>query len=324
MRAPSCNDQHRCERRGASRGAASNGLRGRGTQNWRRRDGVRIAAYYTDIRRGRPPSEEQLAELTRRYAAIGGLSPLHQRTEAQRSTLAHQLQELAPDEFVVAVGLRHAEPAIEKAVGELAAAGVGLVVGLVLAPHYSPMSVGAYLERAGQAATSLGIPFRGITSWATEPAYVDYLAGAVAASLQHPPMPADTPVLFTAHSLPRRILDTGDPYPEEVASTAALVAAEAGLAAGRWSVAWQSPGRTAEPWLDVIDALAAGGDGGAVLACPCGFVADHLEVLYDLDIEARQRAEAGGLEFRRTAVVNDDSRVMAALARRVVAAATAP
>jgi ferrochelatase len=288
-----------------------------------------IAAYYTDIRRGRPPSEEQLAELTRRYDAIGGLSPLHQRTEAQRSMLARQLQDLAPNEYVVAVGLRHAEPAIEKAVGELAAAGAGLVVGLVLAPHYSPMSVGAYLERAEQAATSLGIPFRGITSWATEPAYVAHLADAVAASLRHPPMPADTPVLFTAHSLPRRILDSGDPYPEEVAATATLVAADAGLADDRWSVAWQSAGRTAEPWLepsllDVIDTLAAGGDSNAVLVCPCGFVADHLEVLYDLDIEARRRAEAGGLMFRRTAVVNDDSSVMAALARRVVATASAP
>jgi ferrochelatase len=291
------------------------------------RQRAEIAAYYTDIRRGRPPSAGQLAELTRRYDAIGGLSPLHQRTEAQRSMLAHQLHELAPDEYVVAVGLRHADPTIEKAVGELAAAGVGLVVGLVLAPHFSPMSVGAYLERAEHAASSLGIPFRGITSWATEPAYVAHLAGAIEASRQRPPMPEDTPVLFTAHSLPRRILDTGDPYPEEVAATAALVAAAAGLAADRWSVAWQSPGRTPEPWLepallDAIDAVAAAA--GAVLVCPCGFVADHLEVLYDLDIEARRRAEARGLVFRRTAVMNDDSSVMAALARRVVAAATAP
>jgi ferrochelatase len=288
-----------------------------------------IAAYYTDIRRGRPPSEEQLAELTRRYDAIGGLSPLHQRTEAQRSMLARQLDDLAPDEYVVAVGLRHAEPAIEKAVGELAAAGVGLVVGLVLAPHYSPMSVGAYLDRAEHAASSLGLPFRGITSWATEPAYITYLAVAVEAALQHPPMPADAAVLFTAHSLPTRILATGDRYPEEVAATAALVAAAAGLAADRWSVAWQSPGRTPEPWLepsllDAIDAVAAADGSGAVLVCPCGFVADHLEVLYDLDIEARRRAEAGGLAFRRTAVMNDDSSVMAALGRRVVAAATAP
>jgi ferrochelatase len=288
-----------------------------------------IAAYYTDIRRGERPSEDQVADLIRRYDAIGGVSPLHQRTEAQRSMLARQLEDLAPGDYIVAVGLRHAEPAIEKAVGELAAAGVGLIVGLVLAPHYSPMSVGAYLQRAEEAATSLGIPFRGIVSWSTEPAYVAYLARAVEAALRRPPLPADAMVLFTAHSLPRRIRDSGDPYPDEVAATAALVAAQARLADDRWLVAWQSPGRTAEPWLepallDVIDALAAGRQSSAVLVCPCGFVADHLEVLYDLDIEARQRAEAGGLIFRRTAVVNDDSDVMAALARRVVAAATAP
>jgi ferrochelatase len=288
-----------------------------------------IAGYYTDIRRGRPPSDEQLADLTRRYDAIGGVSPLHRRTEAQRSMLARQLQDLAPDEYVVTVGLRHAEPAIEKAVGELAAAGAGLVVGLVLAPHYSPMSVGAYLERAERAAAGLDVRFRGITSWATEPAYVAHLAGAVGASLRHPAMPADTHVVFTAHSLPRRILDSGDPYPNEVAATAALVAVRAGLSDDHWSIAWQSAGRTAEPWLepallDVIDTIAAGREYSAVLVCPCGFVADHLELLYDLDIEARQRAEAGGLVFRRTAAVNDDSAVMAALARRVIAAATAP
>jgi ferrochelatase len=288
-----------------------------------------IAAYYTDIRRGRPPSDEQLADLTRRYDAIGGLSPLHERTEAQRTTLFDELERAAPGDYTVAVGLRHAEPAIEQAVGELVAAGVDSVVGLVLAPHFSPMSVGVYLQRAEAAATGLGIRFRGIASWATEPAYVAFLADGVAASLRHPSMPADTRVLFTAHSLPRRIIDSGDPYPGEVAATAALVAARAALADDRWSVAWQSAGRTPEPWLDpslldVIDSLSASGEASAVLVCPCGFVADHLEVLYDVDIEARRRADDRGLLLRRTSVVNDDRTVMAALARRVVAAATAP
>jgi ferrochelatase len=288
-----------------------------------------IAAYYTDIRRGRPPSDEQLADLTRRYDAIGGLSPLHQRSEAQRSVLARELTwATAPRQsFCVKVGLRHAEPSIEKAVGELAGAGVDLVIGLVLAPHFSPMSVGAYLDRAEQAATSLDIPFRGITSWATEPMFIHYLADDVETALRHPALPADTKVVFTAHSLPRRILDAGDPYPSEVTTTAGLVADAAGLTDDRWSVAWQSPGRTAEPWLeptllDVIDSIADSGAASGVLVCPCGFVSDHLEVLYDLDIEARQRAEQRGLVFRRTSVVNDDSGVMSALARRVVAAAS--
>ena len=283
-----------------------------------------IAAYYTDIRRGRPPSDEQLADLLRRYDAIGGLSPLIERTEAQREMLAKQLENEAPGEFSVAVGLRHAEPSIEAAVELLDDGGVARIVGLVLAPHYSTMSVGVYLQRASAAAAARSIPFVKIESWATERAYIDLLAGDVKASLDV--MPANTHVLFTAHSLPRRIIDTGDPYPSEVAATATVVASEAGLAGDRWSIAWQSAGRTAEPWLEpdllgTIDSLAASQQVEAVLVCPCGFVADHLEVLYDLDVEARQRAEAQGLVFRRTPVVNDDSGVMAALARRIAAAA---
>ena len=255
-----------------------------------------IAAYYTDIRRGRPPSDEQLAELTRRYDAIGGLSPLHQRTEAQRSMLARQLQALAPDEYVVAVGLRHAEPAIEKAVGELAAAGVGLVVGLVLAPHYSPMSVGAYLQRAEQAATSLDIAFRGITSWATEPAYVAYLAGEVAASLRRPRCPPARECCSRPTRCPVASSPAATRTPTRLPSTAALVAAAAGLSDDRWSVAWQSRRAHRGTVARTRPARRDRHPGSrrrhrAVLVCPCGFVADHLEVLYDLDIEARQRAE---------------------------------
>ncbi len=291
----------------------------------RRREDV--AVYYTDIRRGRPPSDEQLADLIRRYDAIGGLSPLIERTEAQRAMLAKQLENEAPGEYTVAVGLRHAEPSIETAVESLAEAGATRIVGLVLAPHYSAMSVGVYLRRAAEAAANRDISFAGIESWATEPAYVDVLAADVKASLDV--LPENTHVLFTAHSLPRRILDTADPYPSEVAATATVVASAAGLADDRWSIAWQSAGRTAEPWLEpdllgTIDSLAASQDVDAVLVCPCGFVADHLEVLYDLDVEARQRAEPAGLTFRRTPVVNADSGVMAALARRIVATASTP
>jgi ferrochelatase len=136
-------------------------------------------------------------------------------------------------------------------------------------------------------------------------------------------------VVFTAHSLPRRILDVGDPYPEEVRSTASAVATEVGLAPwARWAVAWQSAGRTPEPWLGpdiltVIDDLARAEHADGLLVCPCGFVADHLEVLYDLDVDARRRAEQQGLVFARTDSVNADATVFAALAARVVAAAAA-
>jgi ferrochelatase len=138
-------------------------------------------------------------------------------------------------------------------------------------------------------------------------------------------MPTGTRILFTAHSLPRRILDDGDPYPSEVAATASAVAAVARFDDSTpWAVGWQSAGRTPEPWLgpdvlEVIDDLATGAAPG-LLVCPCGFVADHLEVLYDLDIEARGRADARGLAFARTPVVNDDGAVMRALAARIVAA----
>jgi ferrochelatase len=144
-------------------------------------------------------------------------------------------------------------------------------------------------------------------------------------------MPADTKVLFTAHSLPQRIIDAGDPYPQELRATAQAVAAAVGLAEwSQWAIAWQSAGRTPEPWLgpdilQVIDELAASehdaGHERGVVVSACGFVADHLEVLYDLDLEAAARAEEHGLRFARTACVNDDPSVMAALARRVIAGA---
>ncbi|MBA3288572.1 MAG: ferrochelatase [Acidimicrobiia bacterium] len=284
-----------------------------------------ILPYYTDIRKGRPPSDEQLAELTRRYQAIGGLSPLAVLTEAQRDALAAALETSAPGRYVVGLGLKHAAPQVEDGVGALAALGVERIVGLVLAPHYSSMSIGQYLARAAAAAAGAGLPFAGIDSWAVEPAYLDFLATEVTSRLQA--MPANTKVVFTAHSLPQRIIAAGDPYPDELRATAAAVAARAGLAPwSQWSVGWQSAGRTPEPWvgpdiLAVIDDLASAENAAGLLACPCGFVADHLEVLYDLDIEARGRAEGLGLAFDRTASMNVEPAVIDALAARVLAVA---
>jgi ferrochelatase len=279
-----------------------------------------IEAYYTDIRRGRPPTPEQLADLVRRYDAIGGLSPLAARTEAQRSAIAGALG----DDWMVATGLRHAAPTIESAVATLGDGGADSIVGLVLAPHYSAMSVGAYHERAAAAAAARRLPYVPIDSWPDEPAYVDFLAAQVTDGLAS--LPPGSKVVFTAHSLPARITAAGDPYADQLESTAAAVAARVGLARwSQWTIAWQSAGRTPEPWLApdllaVIDELAASDGASGLLVCPCGFVSDHLEVLYDLDIEARRRAELGGLAFARTDVVNDDPVVMAALASRIVTA----
>lgn len=281
-----------------------------------------IEPYYTDIRRGRPPTPELLAELVGRYEAIGGISPLAERTEAQRQALQSALDEREPGRFHVALGLKHADPKIESTVDELSAGGFRRIVGLVLAPHYSAYSVGQYLDRARAAAAPHGISVTGVESWATEPALVAFLAGAVRHGLVG--LPRNTKVVFSAHSLPQRILESGDPYPDQLRATAEAVAAAAGLARwSGWGIAWQSAGRTPEPWLGpdiltVISDLAGSENADGVLVCACGFVADHLEVLYDLDIEAARHASGLGLAFARTACVNDDPAVMGALADRVV------
>jgi ferrochelatase len=283
-----------------------------------------IEPYYTHIRRGRPPSAEQLADLTRRYEALGGTSTLAARTADQVAAVAGELERLAPGRFVVRLGQKHASPFIEDAVADLAAAAVRHVVGLVLAPHYSGASVGQYQARAAEAAEAAGLRHVPVLRWHDEPAYRAFLAAAVAERLAD--LPPRTKVVFTAHSLPERVL-VGDPYPDELWASAEAVARTAGLDrwAG-WSVAWQSAGATPEPWrgpdiLDVIRDLAGTGRADGILVCPQGFVADHLEVAYDLDIEAAQVAAGVGLAFARTRTLNDDPVVMAALARRILATA---
>lgn len=272
-----------------------------------------VEAYYTHIRRGRPPTREQLDDLRRRYDAIGGSSPLYERTMAQ----LHALEGALGDGSIVRLGMKHAPPFIEDGVASLLADGVDRIVGLVLAPHYSRMSVGDYLDRAG--ASGGGTRFDGITSWAIEPAYVSFLAAAVRDALAT--MPPDTKVVFTAHSLPRRNDGEADPYIDEVRSTAEAVATELGLdpRAG-WATAWQSAGRTPEPWLgpDVLEVIAVAEH--PLLVCPCGFTSDHLEVLYDLDVAAAAAAAARGIPFARTRVLNDDPTVFGALAARIRAA----
>ena len=278
------------------------------------RDRDDIERYYTDIRRGRPPTREQLEELTARYDAIGGTFPLRAATEQQRDALATALETRDPGSYVVAIGTRHSTPSIEQAVSDLVASGATRLVGLVLAPHYSRMSIGAYKERAAKAAAERGIEVDVIDSWHMLPAYLDFLAGAVQAALVG--VPDGSEVLFTAHSLPARIVDDGDPYPGQLHETANAVAARLGL--DRWSVGWQSAGRTPEPWLgpDVGDLIRsrAAADATGLVVCPCGFVADHLEVAYDLDIEAATTARSVGLPFARTATVGAAPEVMAAVA----------
>ena len=286
-----------------------------------------ILPYYTDIRRGRPPTDEQLQDLTNRYEAIGGLSPLKQLTEDQRDALQNELNGISPNQFQVFLGLKHASPFIEETVAEVVELGYKKIVGLVLAPHYSSYSIGQYMDRVRAVAEPAGITVSGIDSWAREEAFIDFLANDMREKLAS--LPERTKVLFTAHSLPQRIIDGGDPYPEELRATAELVAEKVGLTRwSDWSIAWQSAGRTPEPWigpdiLEVIDSFAAQSASGepidGVLVSACGFVADHLEVLFDLDIEAAKHAGSHGIAFARTACVNANPSVMAALARSVAA-----
>ena len=291
-----------------------------------------IETFYTAIRRGRPPGPELLDELVGRYRAIGGTSPLGQRTRAQVEGVAAVLEARAPGRFVVRHGTKYAEPTIEEGVAELAGAGVGRVVGIVLTPHQSSLGSGEYFRRA-EAAAVVADPPLGITSvpsWHRADGFAPLLADRTADALSalraggH----TRTAVFFTAHSLPLRAVAEGDPYPDQVAESAADIAGllhlddEPGLT---WGVAWQSAGRTAEPWigpalLDEIRRVAADG-ATAVLVCPVGFVSDHLEVLYDLDIEAEQVARSVGVAFARTASLNDDPRFLGLLATAVQRAA---
>jgi len=274
-----------------------------------------VEAYYTHIRRGRPPTTEQLADLRRRYDAIGGTSPLLHKTQAQ----AAALQDSLGDDYRVVQGMTHAPPFIEDAVEELQDGGNERAVALVLAPHYSALSVGEYIERAEKAATS-AIELRAVRSWHLEPGYLDLLTGRVSLALAE--MPPGTEVVFTAHSLPERVLAMGDPYPAQLRETAEAVATRAGL--DRWSTGWQSAGRTPDPWLgpDIIEVVRdrAAARVPGLLVCPAGFVSDHLEILYDLDIDAARGAREHGIAFSRTASLNEAvAETLATVARRAAA-----
>ncbi len=290
-------------------------------------DPAQIADFYTRIRRGRPPEPAQLAELEARYAAIGGTSPLARRTRAQVEGLRAALEARAPGRYVVAFGAKHTAPFIEEAAAGLRDRGLTRVIGLVLTPHASSMGSGEYLARASD---SLGdtVAFVPVGPWYAHPRLVSLLAGRVTAACGA--VGGDgggrvgVHVFFTAHSLPARVRETDDTYPDQVAESARLVADAAGLRTETWSVAWQSAGRTPEPWLgpdvrDEVRRLATEGV-AAVVVCPVGFVADHLEVLYDLDVELAAVAAEVAVAYARTESLNDDPVFMETLAEVVTAA----
>jgi ferrochelatase len=259
-----------------------------------------VPAYLADIREGRPVSPEAVEELTERYRRIGGRSPLDEITEAQRAGLERELG------LPVFVGMKHWRPRIAEAVEAALSGGADTLVGLVLAPHYSRLSIGGYRERLEDALQERAkLVF--VESWHDHSPFLDVLVSRVRGFDGH--------VVFTAHSLPERILRDGDPYRDQLLETSRLVAERAGLA--DWSFAFQSASATGEPWLgpDILEELDRAAANGVrrVRVCPVGFVSDHLEILWDLDIEARERAAELALELDRIESLNDDPAFLRAL-----------
>jgi len=283
-----------------------------------------VEPYYTRIRHGRPPTDEQLADLVRRYDAIGGISPLAERTDAQVRGIAAALERRSPGQFDVRFGSKYTAPSIEEAAASFLADGITTVVGITLTPHSATMGSGEYLARAA-AALEDGGTFLPISEWYDTEGFCELQAARVTEALSQLPDDerADALVMFTAHSLPVRILDVGDPYPDQLADSADRIAALAGIE--RYEVGWQSAGRTPEPWIgpDILEAVAGLPERGitAVVICPVGFVSAHLEVLYDVDIDAQHVAAESGVTLVRTASLNDDPAFLDVLATRVIATA---
>ena len=278
-----------------------------------------VEPYLLDLRGGRPTPAKLVEEIKERYRATGGKSPVLDITRA----LAAKLEARRP--VRVFVGLRHWHPFIAEAWADVVDYAPDRVLGICLAPQYSAMTVGKYMEKLADARTDVGggeIPLAAVKSWATHPDLVAGLAEQVMEALDRFAAGdrPEVPVLFTAHSLPERILHDGDAYPDEVRATMDAVIAH--LPAGQRSVfAYQSQGRSPEPWLGpevepTLDALAADGVPGVVIA-PIGFLSDHVETLYDIDIEFRARAEKLGLRLERMAMLNDSDALADTLAQLV-------
>ena len=265
-----------------------------------------VESYLLDLRGGRPTSPELVEEIRERYRATGGRSPVLDIT----GELAAKLEARRPVRAVV--GLRHWHPFIAEAWADVVALAPERVLAICMAPQYSTMTVGKYLEALADARTDVGggdIPLSAVRSWATHPGLVAGLADRIEAGLHRFPAEerAAIPVLFTAHSLPERILREGDPYPDEVRGTVEAVTER--LPAGQpTAFAYQSQGRSPEPWLGpevepTLERLAADGVSGVVIA-PIGFLSDHVETLYDIDIEFRARADKLGLRLERMEMPN--------------------
>lgn len=279
-----------------------------------------VEAYYTHIRRGNAPTEALLAALTGRYEAIGGVSPLNEITQAQASGLEHILNRDGGRPCKIYLGMKHSKPFIADGVQQMFDDGIEEAVTLVLAPHYSTMSVAVYQKNAQEAADRLGGPqLFHVDAWHLQPRFIDVLSARVAGSVAMHSNPADVTVIFSAHSLPQRILAAADPYPQQLHETGEAVAQQLGLK--HYTFAWQSAGRTEEAWLgpDILDVIRQlHGEGVRdIVVCSAGFVSDHLEVLYDVDIECQALARDLGVDLTRSQSLNADGAFLTSLAEVV-------
>ncbi|MBT2684326.1 ferrochelatase [Bacillus sp. ISL-37] len=280
-----------------------------------------IERYYTHIRRGRAPSPEMLEDLKQRYEAIGGISPLAKITVAQGEKLEQHLNSIQDDiEFKLYLGLKHIEPFIEDAVKQMHDDGIEEAVSIVLAPHFSTFSVKSYNGRAKEEAAKLGGPeIVSVEQWYDEPKFIKYWSDRVSKTFAE--MPADerenAVLIVSAHSLPEKILQLGDPYPEQLKETADMIANQANVK--NYEVGWQSAGNTPEPWLgpdvqDLTRDLFEANGYKAFVYVPAGFVSDHLEVLYDNDYECKIVTDEIGASYYRPAMPNTEPEFIDALA----------
>lgn len=261
-----------------------------------------VPAYYADIRGGRPVAPEHLADLVERYRRLGieDSNPLNEITERTRAALSEETG------LPVYTGMKHWTPHIADAARAAVAGGADRIVGLVLAPHYSALSIEGYRNQLEAAVNGARLTF--VESWHLEPGFIELLAGRIRGTDAH--------VVFTAHSLPARIVEMGDPYQDQLLETSSEVATAA--AVSEFSFSFQSESPTGEPWLgpDILDHLeelhAQGVDN--VLLCPVGFVSDHLEIRWDIDIEAQEKAAVLGMHLERIDMPNDDPAFIGTLA----------
>ena len=283
-----------------------------------------ILPYYTHIRHGRKPSDEALQDLTERYEAIGGLSPLADTTERQARALLNKLNEQSDDEYELFIGLKHIHPFIEDAVADINEAGIKEIETIVLTPHYSAFSVQTYNDRAKEEADKYGITVKSVIDFYRDENFIDYWVEQVENTLNEIPESEhnDTAIIVSAHSLPEKLITkNNDPYPEQLQETMELIRERVNKA--NYHIGWQSEGNTPDPWLgpdvqDLTEDLYSEHKYKHFVYLPLGFVCEHLEVLYDNDYECKVVTDKVGATYHRPPMPNTDDRFIQAMVNEIL------